>query len=474
MVELLKPDLCIIGAGSGGLDLAAGAATLGKKVVLVEKDKTGGARLKTAVPAKALIVAARHAHRIAQAEAFGLVAPPATVDFEKLRAHLAAVVGALTADSAKEWVGAMGVRVVQGSAQFKSRRRLAIEDIIEIDARRYVIATGSLPALLDIQGLTETLYLTEDTMLGLTRVPDHLIVIGAGTTALEYAQAFRRLGAAVTVLDAGLPLPQEDPECVRIVLDVLGREGVRVRAGVAIARVGGGPLNKVEVVLSSPDGGEETIEGSHLLIAPARRPNVDGLALEAARVKHGPHGITVNAHLRTSNRAVYAIGDAAGAGGFEHVARHHAALLLRTLVLGQFARLNANVLPRVTFTDPELAQVGLTEAAAARRRRGFRLLRWPLHENDRAHIEREPAGHIKVVTTPGGRILGATIVGAQAGELIAPWALAVGQHLNVRAFAVTVFPYPIRGDIGKRAAMTYFNPGMTRTWVQRIMGRLRR
>src|SRR5262249_56496365 len=180
------------------------------------------------------------------------------------------------------------------------------------------------------QGPPETLHLTGDTTVGLTRVPDRLLVSGAGTPGLEYAQAFRRLGAAVTVPDAGLPLPQEDPECVRIVLDVLGREGVRVRAGVAIARVGGGPLNKVEVALSSPDGGEETIEGSHLLIAPARRPNVDGLALEAARVKHGPHGITVNAHLRTSNRAVYAIGDAAGAGGLPPLARHHPPRLPRT------------------------------------------------------------------------------------------------------------------------------------------------
>jgi len=441
--------------------------------VLIEKDKTGGGKLKAAVPAKALLVAARHAHRIARAEAFGLVVEPAKVNFEKVRAHIAGVVGALTADTAKERVGAVGVRVVQGSARFKSRRRLLVEDIVEINARYYVIATGSLPVLPDIPGLTEMVYFTDETILALGECPDHLIVIGAGTTGLEYAQAFRRLGAAVTVLDAGAVLPQEDPECARSVLEGLERDGVHVREGVAIVRVTGGVLNKVEVALSGPDG-EETIEGSHLLIAGPRRPNIDELALDKARVRHGSGGITVNARLRTSNWAVYAIGDAVGAGGFEHVARHHAALLLRSLALGQSARLDADVLSRVTFTDPELAQVGVTEAEAARRRIAFRLLRWPFHENDRARIERAPGGHIKVVTTPGGRILGATIVGAGAAELIAPWALAVGQRLDVRAIAATVFPYPTWGDIGKRVATTYFNPGMTRSWVRRVMGRLRR
>jgi len=267
-------------------------------------------------------------------------------------------------------------------------------------------------------------------------------------------------------------LPQEDPECVRIVLDAFERDGVRVREAVTIARIGGIVNKNVEVVLASPDG-EETIEGSHLMIAGPQRPNIDGLALDQARVRHTPHGITVNAALRTSNRAVYAIGDAAGVPGSEQAARYHAAVLLRRLALGRPASVAA-VVPRVTFTDPELAHVGLTEAEAARRRGAFHLLRWPYHENDRAQIERSPLGHIKVVTTPGGRILGATIVGAGAGELIATWALAVSRRLNIRAVAGMVLPYPSLGDIGKRAAMTYFSPGMTRTWVQRVRGMLRR
>jgi pyruvate/2-oxoglutarate dehydrogenase complex dihydrolipoamide dehydrogenase (E3) component len=220
-------------------------------------------------------------------------------------------------------------------------------------------------------------------------------------------------------------------------------------------------------------GGRETIEGSHLLVAAGRRPNVEGLGLEAAGIRHDAHGIKVGKGLKTSNRRVYAIGDVIGGPQFTHVSNYHAGLVIRNALFRLPVRARHDLMPWVTYTDPELAQVGPTEAEA-RKRGAIRVLRWPYHENDRAQAERETRGHIKVVTNPSGRILGATIVGAQAGELIAPWSLAVQRGLGIRAFAEVVLPYPTLGEIGKRAATTYFAPSAASPWVRRIIALLRR
>jgi pyruvate/2-oxoglutarate dehydrogenase complex dihydrolipoamide dehydrogenase (E3) component len=241
---------------------------------------------------------------------------------------------------------------------------------------------------------------------------------------------------------------------------------------VTVARVGAAQ-SQIQVVLGGDGEGEETIAGSHLLIAAGRRANVAGLGLEAARIRLGPRGILVNRGLRTSNRRVYAIGDVVG-GGSTHAANYHAGLVIRNALFRLPVRVREEAVPRVTFTDPELAHVGLTEAQARVGAGGIRILRWPYHENDRAQTEREPRGHIKVVTDGGGRILGATIVGSAAGELITTWTLALSQKLNIRAFAGIVVPYPTLAEIGKRAAITYFNRSLTSSWVRRIIGWLRR
>jgi len=469
-VELLKPDLCIVGAGAGGLEAAAGAAAAGKRVVLVERGTFGGSRLKSVVPSKALVTAARVARRIADADAFGLEVSRSELRFDKLRGYLDRVTSALAADSATERFTGLGVRVIVGAAQFINRRRLAIGETIEIKARRYVIATGSLPALPDIPGLADVPYLTDESILSLDQLPPRLVVIGAGVAGLELAQAFRRLGAEVTVLDHAEPLAQEDPECARIVLDALAREGVDVRTGVAIEAV----AKTAEGVQVTLGGGLGSVAGSHLLMACGRRANVEGLALDKARVKVGPLGVIVNPALRTSNRRIYAVGDVTGAQPFIHVARHHAALVVRGAVLGRPARLKPDAVPRLVVTDPELAHVGLTEAEATQRRIAVRVLRWPYYENDRAQIERATGGHVKVLISRWGRVLGATIVGASAGELIAPWSLAVSQGLDIRLLAGILLPYPTLGDTGQRAATTYLTLAFRRTWARRILGLLGR
>jgi pyruvate/2-oxoglutarate dehydrogenase complex dihydrolipoamide dehydrogenase (E3) component len=476
MPETIEPDICVIGAGAGGLSVAAAAAAFGVPVVLVERGKMGGDCLNYGcVPSKSLIAAARHAAALAQAADFGVACGAPTIDFARVRDHVRRVIAAIAPNDSTARFTGLGVRVIAGTAQFKDAATLAVGDAFEIKARRFVIATGSTPAIPPIAGLAETPHLTNETVFDLAECPAHLLIIGAGPIGLELAQGFRRLGAAVTVLEAATPLAKEDPECAAVVLDQLAREGVVIRSGVAVRRVGGQSGN-VHVVIGAadPETKEETIAGSHLLAAAGRTPNVADLGLDRAGIKHEARGIVVDKRLRTTNKRVYAVGDVAGGPQFTHVANYHAGLVVRHALFRLPVRARNDLLPRVTFTEPELAHVGLREADARARRQRFQVLRWPYHENDRAQTGRTTRGHIKVITTRRGRILGATIVGHNAGELIAAWTLAIGQRLNIRAFATTVFPYPTLAEIGKRAAMTHYAASLTRPMVRRIIGWLRR
>jgi pyruvate/2-oxoglutarate dehydrogenase complex dihydrolipoamide dehydrogenase (E3) component len=472
MAEVLKPDICVIGAGSGGLTVAAAAAAFGVPVVLIEKGKFGGECLNTGcVPSKALIAAAERAAALPAGEPFGVRAPRASVLFSGAHDHVQQVVAAVAPNDSRERMIGLGVRVIEGTARFTDERTVAAGDF-EIKARRFVIATGSQPSVPAIHGLADIGYLTNESVFGLTVCPKHLIVIGAGPVGLELAQAFRRLGAAVTVLEAATPLANDDTECAAVVLDALKRDGVVLRTGVTIGSARRARA-RLQVVLAGPDG-EETIEGTHILVAAGRAPNVEDLDLAAAGIAYEPRGITVDKSLRTTNPHVYAIGDAAGALQFTHVASYHAGLVIRNALFRLPVKVNHDIVPWVTYTDPQLAHVGLTEAEARKRDRKFRILRWPYHENDRAQTERATEGHIKVLTDPWGRILGVTVVGAQASEIIATWALAISQRLNIRTMAGLVFAYPTFGEVGKRAAITYFTPSLTNTWVRRIIGWLRR
>jgi pyruvate/2-oxoglutarate dehydrogenase complex dihydrolipoamide dehydrogenase (E3) component len=472
MAETLRPDICVIGAGAGGLSVAAAAAAFGVPVVLVEKNKLGGECLYTGcVPSKALIAAARRAHDISQAGAFGVSAHPVSIDFAKVHQHVQDVIVAIAPNDSKERFTGLGVRVIEAAARFKDPNTVVAGDS-EIAARRFVIATGSSPLIPDIAGLESVPYLTNETVFDLATRPEHLIVIGGGPIGLELAQAFRRLGAAVTVLEAAAPLAREDPECAQVVLDALTREGVDIRSPVALARVEAAGA-KVNVVLRDGDG-ERTITGSHLLVATGRTANTGGLGLEQAGITCDRRGIAVDSGLKTTNKRVYAIGDVAGHGQFTHLANYQAGLVIRNALFRLPAAMNEDIVPRVTFTDPELAQVGLTEGEAKARGGPIRVLRWPYHENDRAQAERATIGHIKVVTDRRGRVLGATIVGAGAGELIATWALITTKRSNIRTLLGIIIPYPTLAETGKRAAMTYFTAGLTSVWVRRIIALLRR
>jgi pyruvate/2-oxoglutarate dehydrogenase complex dihydrolipoamide dehydrogenase (E3) component len=472
MAELLTPDICVIGAGAGGLSVAVAAATLKVPVVLVENARMGGDCLNSGcVPSKALLAAGKRAETIRRAMRFGLGPASPAVDFARVHGHVEGVIATLAPNDSVARLAGLGVRVIAGTGRFVDPDTVVVGDDIKIRARRVVIATGSMPALPAIAGLEQVPYLTNETVFGLTECPAHLIVIGAGPGGLELAQAHRRLGAEVTVLEAAVPLSQQDPECAAIVLDQLRREGIVLQDGVTVESVD--HRSNIRIRIAGPRG-MQIIEGSHVLIAVGRRPRVEALDLKAAVIALGPNGIAVDKRLRTTNRRVYAIGDVIGAPQFTHVSNYHAGLVIRNALFRLPIDRYAGVIPAVMYTDPELAQVGLTADQASAQRRSIRILRWRYDDNDRAQAERDSCGHIKVVTSRHGRILGATVVGAQAGELITAWTLAIAQNLNIRALAELVVPYPTLSEVGKRAAMTYFMPNLTNPWVQRIIGVLRR
>jgi pyruvate/2-oxoglutarate dehydrogenase complex dihydrolipoamide dehydrogenase (E3) component len=472
VAEVLNPDICVIGSGSGGLSVAAAAAAFGVSVVLIEKGKMGGDCLNYGcVPSKALLAAAEHAVAPHRGSPFGLTQHRADIDFAKVHAHVHGVIAAIAPNDSKERFTGLGVHVIEGAARFIDSKTVAVGDKFEIKARRFVIATGSSPAIPPIPGLSETPHLTNETVFDLKQCPEHLIIIGAGAVGLELAQAHRRLGAKVTVLEAAVALAADDPECTAIVLEHLAHEGVIIRSGVKVARVSQAD-GKIQAVIETSQG-EETIEGSNLLIAAGRRPNVDGLELEKAGIKYDRVGVGVSKGLKTTNSRVYAIGDVAG-GHFTHAANEHAGIVIRNALFRLPAKVNEDLIPRATFTDPELAHVGLTEAVARSRHKEIRVLRWPYHENDRAQAERETEGHIKVITAKNGRILGATLVGAQAGELITTWTLALSRGLNIRAMTGIVVPYPTLSEIGKRAAISYFSASLNNPRLRGLINFLRR
>ncbi len=476
MAETLRPDLCIVGAGSAGLSVAAAAAAAGVPVVLIERGEMGGDCLNVGcVPSKALIAAARRAHDIRQAGAFGLGTLDPQVNYARVREHVHSVIGAIAPNDSAARFTALGVRVVRASARFVARDTLEAGNVI-VKPRRFVLATGSRPAVPAIAGLDSVPFLTNETAFDLTRRPAHLVIVGGGTIGLELAQAHRRLGAPVTVIEAGRALGREDPELAAHVLAALRRDGVAIRENATVSEVAGED-GDIRLVVENR-GTRTELKASHLLVATGRRPATDGLELEAAGIAHDERGIAVDQHLRTSNRRVYAIGDCAGPDGggrqFTHVANYHAGLVIRSALFRLRPRVDMRAMPRVTFTDPELAVVGMTEEEARADGGRITVLRWPVAENDRAQAERRTEGEIKVILGRGGRILGCGIAAPGAGELITPWTLAMTRNLRIRDLAGLTVPYPTLSEISRRVAMSYYTPSAAKPMVRRLIGFLRR
>lgn len=468
---LIEADLCVIGAGSAGLSIAAASSQLGAKTVLIEADRMGGDCLNAGcVPSKSLLAAARVAHIVKGGAQFGICADQWRVDYPKVRDHVHAVIAAIAPHDSEERFRSLGCIVIRAHARFAGPMLVQAGDA-RIKARRFVVATGSRPTDPPIPGLKNVPYLTNETIFAIAEKPAHLIVLGAGPIGCELAQAFRRLGSEITLLDKGALLSKDDPDAAAVIRDVFEGEGISIAENVNVDRVearGDG----VEIVLA--DG--RRVVGSHLLVATGRQPNIANMDLDGAGIAYSAAGIKVDRRLRTTNRRIYAAGDVVGGPQFTHWAGYHAGIVIRNALFRLPSRVNASALTWTTFTDPEVAQVGLTEGEC-RHRFGakIRVLSSPFSRNDRARAEGKVLGFAKVMTDSKGRILGATIVGSSAGELIQSWALATSSRLRIKSMAEVISPYPTLGEINKRVAGDFYASslfGPRTRWLVRLLRRL--
>jgi pyruvate/2-oxoglutarate dehydrogenase complex dihydrolipoamide dehydrogenase (E3) component len=480
-------DVAVIGAGAAGLSVAAISAGLGLKVALVERGPMGGDCLNYGcVPSKALLAAAHAAAAAREAGRFGVRLPAPEIDWAGVRAHVRGAIDRIAPnDSAARFRG-MGVDVVEASAHF------AGPDAIEAGGRRLtfrraVVAAGSSAVVPPLPGLDSVPYLTNETLFDLEEPPGHLIVLGGGPIGLEMAQAHARLGCLVTVLEAAPRIAvREDEELVEGMRAALRRDGVEIREGARVARVepleaeapAGSGARGVLAVLE--DGGR--VAGTHLLLAVGRAPRLAGLDLQAGNVQASPRGVATRRDLRSvSNPRVWAVGDIAdpegvGPRAFTHVAGQHAGVVVRSMLFRlPGTRVDYAALPRVTYTDPELAQVGLAEEEARAAGHGdLRIHRWPLAENDRAVAEGRPEGLVKLVVTAKGRLLGAGILGPHAGEMAGTYGLMIGRRIPLSDLASMVLPYPTLSEAGKRAAGEFYAPKLLSPATKRLIGLLKR
>lgn len=469
-MKRIETDVCIIGAGSGGLSVAAGAAQMGARVVLIEGHKMGGDCLNYGcIPSKALIASAKHAHEPIENAKYGVEELRPKVDYAAAKDNVHDVIAAIAPVDSQERFESFGCTVIRENARFISDTEVQAGDTV-ISARRFVVATGSGPFVPPIDGLDSVTVHTNETIFDLREKPEHLIVVGGGPIGMEMAQAHVRLGCKVTVIEGAKAMGKDDPELAAIVLDKLRAEGVEIVEEAQASRVSG---DVGHVTVHTPKG---DFTGSHLLMAVGRAVKVAGLDLEKANVDHDRKGLTVGADLRSvSNKRVYAAGDAAGGLQFTHVAGYHGGILVRALMFALPAKARTDHIPWATYTDPELAQVGLTEAEA-RKKHGNKLtvVRSEYAHNDRANTERRTTGLIKVMVV-GGKPVGASIVGHLAGELIGMWAMAIANRMKMSAIANTVLPYPTYMELNKRAAGAYFSPKLFESaMVKRVVGLVQR
>lgn len=459
-------NLVVIGAGTAGLVSASIAAGLGAKVALVERHLMGGDCLNTGcVPSKALLAAARAVAHVRGAGAFGVRCGPPAVDFlavmerlRRLRAQIAPHDGAARFRD-------LGVDVYFGEGRFTGRDTLAVGDGV-LRFKRAVIATGARAAALPIPGLAEAGAHTNETIFSLTKLPARLAVIGAGPIGCELAQAFARFGSQVTLVEAGPQvLAREDADAAAVVQAALVRDGVQLLCGTTTERVemraGGDGAERVLRLVVGGDPRELVVD--ELLVAVGRQPNVEGLGLEAAGVGFDPRtGVTVDERLRTSNPAIFAAGDVCSRFQFTHAADFMArAVVQNALFLGR-KRASSLVIPWCTYTDPELAQVGLTADGARRAGLAIDTFTQPLADVDRARLDGATEGFVRVHVAKGrDRIVGATIVARHAGEMLSEITLAMTSGQGLSAIGATIHPYPTQAEAIRRCADQYARTRLT-------------
>ncbi|MGI8944208.1 MAG: dihydrolipoyl dehydrogenase family protein [Qipengyuania sp.] len=444
-------DVIVIGGGAAGLTAAGGCAKFGLKVALIEGDRMGGECLNTGcVPSKALITAAKRAQEARERTRYGVTLAEPKVEWSGVHGHIHAAIAEIAPHDSKERFETMGCEVILGRAQVTGRHSVEVEGRT-LKAPRIVIATGSRPAIPPVDGLEAVPYLTNENLFDLTEQPEHLVIVGGGVVGMEMAQAFRRLGSAVTVIHSGDLMDRDDPDSVAVVREVMEAEGVCFLRGRA-ERVEG----REGAIRVHAEG--ETIDGSHLLIATGRKPNCTGFGLEELGVAMGENGIEVDARRRTSVRSIYAIGDCRAGPRLTHASGYEGSNVALEIVTGLPTKVDWKALPWCTYTEPEVAQIGLTEKGA-RERHGdaITVVRESFDHNERAIAEGQTRGHLKMVLK-GKKVLGVSVVGKHAGELLLPFSQSITGKSSTFALGSSIIAYPTRSEISKAAAFAAWEP----------------
>ncbi|WP_013323810.1 dihydrolipoyl dehydrogenase family protein [Gloeothece verrucosa] len=440
-------DIVIIGGGSGGLVVASAAAQLKAKVALVEKHQLGGDCLwYGCVPSKSLIEAARLAYQVKHSQQFGIYTDAVEINFAQAMGHVQTVIATIEPYDSPERFRGLGVEVIFGSGQFIDQRTFEVNGR-KLTARAFVIATGSRPAIPSIPGLSEAGFLTNEQVFSITERPESLAIIGAGPIGCELGQAFHRLGSKVTLISSREQiLPKEDPEAAAIVETQFISEGIHL--------IKNSRVEKVEVIEGKKyvSMGNEKIGVDEILVAAGRSPNLESLNLEVAGVDYDQKGIHVNEKLQTTNSRIYACGDVLGGYQFTHVAAYQASVIIPNALFFPLKKVDYRVIPWATFTDPELARIGLTEAEARKKYDDIYVLKQAFADVDRAQAEGKIAGFAKIITRRNGEIIGAHLVGSSAGELIHEIVLAMSNQLKVSALS-GIHVYPTLSEVNSKAAL---------------------
>lgn len=457
-------DAIVIGGGAAGLTAAGGCALFGLSVALIEAGPMGGECLNTGcVPSKALITAARRAAEAREAERYGVTLAEPKVDWTAVRQHVREAIAAIAPHDSQERFEAMGCEVIRERARLTGRHTVEV-DGRTLSAPRIVLATGSKPALPPIAGLDTVPYLTNESLFDIDELPAHLMIVGGGNIGMEMAQAFRRLGSDVTLVGPHTPMGRDDPDSVAVLVAAMRGEGVRFVTGKAVRASGKAGAIRIELEAG------EAIEGSHLLIATGRKANIDGLGLEAAGIETGENGIVVDARRRTSAGSIYAIGDCRDGPRLTHVSGYEGSNVALEITLGIPAKVDWRALPWCTYTDPEVAQVGMTEKDA-REKHGdsVSVVRESFADNERAVAEGQSTGHLKLVLK-GKKVLGASIVGKNAGEMLLPFSQSITGKTSTFALGSAIVAYPTRSEISKAATFAAWEPTVFGRWPKKWAG----
>ena len=471
-------DICIIGGGAAGLVVAAGGATLGAKVALIEKHEggMGGDCLHYGcVPSKTLLRSAKVAQQMRHADRYAITPVNPQIDLGKVMQRVAGVIASIEPNDSPERFRSLGVDVSFGAGQFTDANTFAV-GARKFTARNFVIATGSRPGVPPIPGLSDVPFLTNETVFKLSEPVPSLIVIGAGPIGCELAQAFVRLGSKVSLVDLSPTLlPREDADLAAVIRTQMEADGIDFHLGVTPVKAEG-QAGAISLSIKDSSGREMKIEASHLLVASGRKMNVEGLGLDAAGVQVDKGRIVSDQTLRTTNRHIYVCGDIVGSLQFTHMAENHAGVVLRNILNPlpfKFAKAETRVVPWCTFTEPELARVGISETEAKQQNIAHRVYKFPFEEMDRARADGDTEGFAKIITDPKGVILGSAIAGAHAGELIHEYVLAIAKRMTTNDLSGIIHIYPTLAQINRRVADQRRKESLTpsaKKWIMRIAG----